>query len=302
MKEGVSWANYKKILPGFKKTLRTIGIWFLTRTWKEKLKMPTRLIKSAKRRLGKLNAKLEELSPDLTRKELDREEQFSDGLRSSLDHKVERKIVLEAGLGALGHMGIEEGIDNKIRECEKARMELARLELDAKAWKLLRDTLREAEQEGRVSLTRLIKRLGPYVKMVFPDAELHLNEDNLGVDKLDRKDANEPFDSLSIGTREQIAVLVRLAMADLLRERGKPVMLILDDPLVNSDDGRFDRMACALRRAAKHLQILILTCHETRYKSLGANTIRLMKREGGASIAKLLAMPTRKALISSQPA
>ena len=252
--------------------------------------------KKCQKELGKLNAKLEELIPDSTRKELDREEQFSDGLRSSLDHKVERKIVLEAGLAALGHMGIEEEINNKIRECEQARMELARLELDANAWKLLRNTLQKAKQDEKVPLTPLMERLAPYVEMVFPDAKLHLNKDSLEIDKLHRENASESFDSLSIGTREQIAVLVRLAMADLLREQGKPVMLILDDPLVNSDDGRFDRMACALRRAAKHLQILILTCHETRYKSLGANTIRLMKREGRASIAKLLAMPNAEGI------
>ena len=252
--------------------------------------------RKCQRKLVKLKANLEELSPDLTREELDTKKQSCERLQNLLTREETRRLDLKAELRGLGQMGLGEKIDSKRREWEDARMELARLKLDAKAWRLLRNTLQKAEQEERVSLKPLIERLDPYVKMVFPDAELHLNEDNLGVDKLDRKDANEPFDSLSIGTREQIAVLVRLAMADLLRERGKPVMLILDDPLVNSDDGRFDRMACALRRAAKHLQILILTCHETRYKSLGANTIRLMKREGGASIAELLAMPNAEGI------
>jgi len=53
-------------------------------------------------------------------------------------------------------------------------------------------------------------------------------------------------------------------------------MLILDDPLVNSDDERFRRMARVLRKAAgKPLQILILTCHEARYETLGAKIIPL---------------------------
>ena len=247
-------------------------------------------------KLDNLKAKLEGLRPDSTRDELDREEQYCERLQNSLNTKKARGHELKAELRGLGQKGLRMRIDSKRRECEEARMELTRLELDARAWRLLRNTLQKAEQEERVSLKPLVMRLDPYVKTVFPDAELHLNKDSLEVDKLRRENANEPFDSLSIGTREQIAVLVRLAMADLLREQGKPVMLILDDPLVNSDDGRFDRMACALRRAAKHLQILILTCHETRYKSLGANTIRLMKRQGGASIAKLLAMPNAEGI------
>ena len=71
-------------------------------------------------------------------------------------------------------------------------------------------------------------------------------------------------------------MLTRLALADLLREKGRPVVLILDDPLVNSDDERFWRMELALRKAAdSSLQIVILTCHEARYEALGAKIIRL---------------------------
>jgi len=42
----------------------------------------------------------------------------------------------------------------------------------------------------------------------------------------------ENFDSLSAGTQEQIAVLVRLAMGAMICDRGQPVPIILDDALV----------------------------------------------------------------------
>ena len=255
----------------------------------------SKVYRKHQKRLDKLKSELAELSPDSSREQLRREEQSCKSLQESLNGKEQREGELKAELRGLGTLGLGEQIDEKGRELENARRELERLELDAKAWKLLRDTLQEAEQDERVPLRPLMMRLAPYIDMVFSGGELRLEKSSLEIEKLHRG-SDEPFSSLSIGTREQIAVLVRLAMADLLREQGKPVMLILDDPLVNSDDGRFDRMACALRRAAKHLQILILTCHETRYKSLGANTIRLMKREGGASIAKLLAMPNAKGI------
>ena len=118
--------------------------------------------------------------------------------------------------------------------------------------------------------------------MLIPETQLRLNEDNLEIVSLRRDGVDEPFGSLSIGAREQVAVLTRLALADLLREKGRPVALILDDPLVNSDDERFRRMELALRKAAASLQIVILTCHESRYESLGAKIVRLADcRTGG---------------------
>ena len=244
-------------------------------------------------RLQKLNAKLEKLNPGSTRRKLAGKEQSRDGLHILLNRKETNRNNLEGELRGLGALGLGEKIDEKRRECKSARTELERLELDAKAWKLLRDTLLTAQEEGRVPIKPLMERLAPYVEMVFPGATLHLNESSLEISDLEREHTaqSEPFSSLSIGTREQIAVLVRLAMADLLREQGKPVMLILDDPLVNSDDGRFEGMARALRKAARNLQILILTCHKDRYKSLGAKTIQLMQPENSASIAEFLAMP-----------
>ena len=261
----------------------------------QKAQNADKVYRKRQKRLDKLKSELAELSPDLSKEQLRREKQSYGSLQGSLNREEQREGQLKAELRGLGTLGLEEKIDEKRVELENARMELERLELDANAWKLLRDTLREAEQDERVPLTPLMTRLAPYIDMVFPGGQLHLEEGSLEIEKLHRG-SDEPFPSLSIGTREQIAVLVRLAMADLLRGQEKPVMLILDDPLVNSDDGRFDGMARALRKAANNLQILILTCHEARYKSLGANTVRLMKPKEETGIAELLAMPNAESV------
>ena len=249
-------------------------------------------------KLKRLNAKLEGLNPSSTREKMNREKQSRIRLERSFNATEEKKRELEAELKGLGTKGLGEQINEKRRELEETRRVLKRRELDASAWKLLLHTLLQAQQEERAPLTPLMKCLAPYIEVVFPNAELHLEESSLEIDKLDRAQSvePEPFDSLSIGTREQIAVLVRLAMADMLLEQGKPVMLILDDPLVNSDDGRFEGMARALRKAAKRLQILILTCHEDRYQSIGAKTIRLMEPQNQESIVDLLAMPNAESI------
>ena len=78
------------------------------------------------------------------------------------------------------------------------------------------------------------------------------------------------FDSLSRGTQEQLAILVRLAFADLLAEQQQPVSVMLDDALAYSDTERLERMKFILNKAAQKFQVLVLTCRETDYLSLGA--------------------------------
>lgn len=227
--------------------------------------------------LQSLEERREAMSPDLVRGELGRAREARSGLKDQIDRDKGQARDLEIELRTLGRQGLGEQVEQQRRKREAARQELERRELDAKAWKLLRDTLQEAERKARETfLAPVRERLQPYLKLLFPSTDLLLDEDGLEIKSLRRGEAEEPFTSLSIGAREQIAVLARLALADLLREKGKPVALILDDALVNCDDDRFRRMGTALRRAAEHVQILILTCHEARYRMLGAKTVRLI--------------------------
>ncbi len=111
-------------------------------------------------------------------------------------------------------------------------------------------------------------------RQLIPDAAPSVNED-LILTGIERGGAAEAFSNLSIGTREQLAVLVRLAYADLLSEAGVPITVILDDALVNSDDERRERMKAILYQAAKRYQVLLLTCHGREYRDTGGTFIRL---------------------------
>ena len=216
------------------------------------------------------------MNPEALRIEQQRAEEALDRLRAKIeaDERAERDLAVE--LHTLGQRGLAEELGQKRGELDITRGELARVEADAKAWKLLLETLRAAEREAKETFLGPVReRLQPYLRMLFPETELRLSEDDLEIVSLRRDGVEEPFATLSIGAREQVAVLTRLALADLLREKGRPVALILDDPLVNSDDERFRRMELALRKAAASLQIVVLTCHEARYETLGAKTIRL---------------------------
>ncbi len=223
------------------------------------------------------------LAPDEVQLEHGRARDAYDRLKKEKNkaERDERDLTIE--LRTLGQRGLAEELERARGELDIACAELAREEAEAKAWKLLMDTLREAEREAKETFLGPVRdRLKPYLRMLFPDTELRLREDTLDIVSLVRGGVEEPFDDLSVGAREQVAVLTRLAFADLLREKDRPVALILDDPLVNSDDERFDRMQLALRKAAETLQIVVLTCHEARYETLGAKTVRLADcRTGG---------------------
>lgn len=223
-----------------------------------------------------LISKLEAQSPDSVRSEQERAQKAFDRLKKTIEADNRESLILTTELRTLGQKGLAEELERKDGELASSSRELQRIELDAKAWKLLLTSLQEAESEAKAKfLTPVKDRLEPYLRLLFPDASLQLDGDDLEIVGIHRNGIQEPFLSLSIGMREQIAVLTRLALADLLREKGKPVALVLDDPLVNSDPKRFKRMRHALHRAAENVQIIILTCHEDRYKTLDASMIHL---------------------------
>ena len=72
-----------------------------------------------------------------------------------------------------------------------------------------------------------------------------------------------PVELLSRGTREQLFLGLRLALAAYYARRGAPLPLVLDDVLVNFDSERAKAAASVLRDfAAEGHQLLVFTCHE----------------------------------------
>lgn len=72
-----------------------------------------------------------------------------------------------------------------------------------------------------------------------------------------------PVEVLSSGTREQLFLSLRLALASAYARRGASLPLVLDDVLVNFDTGRARATARVLRDfAAGGYQLLVFTCHE----------------------------------------
>lgn len=79
------------------------------------------------------------------------------------------------------------------------------------------------------------------------------------------------FDDLSVGAKEQLGILTRLAAAQIVAKQGG-VPLIIDDALGFSDPSRLDTMGAAISAAGKSCQIVILTCTPGRFSNVGSAT------------------------------
>jgi uncharacterized protein YhaN len=120
------------------------------------------------------------------------------------------------------------------------------------------DYERDRQPETLLEASGYLSRLtcGRYRRVWTP-----LGEDSLRVD--DAEGNPLMVESLSRGTREQLFLALRLALAASYARRGAPLPLVLDDVLVNFDADRARAAAELLRDFAEagH-QLLVFTCHE----------------------------------------
>ena len=193
--------------------------------------------------------------------------------RSNLKEKV---VGLQSHIEAFEGAGLDEAIHQKAREVELADDQRQRYEREVSVLSLLLSTLRSAETEAKERyLSPVLKRVRPYLQSLFPGAEITIDEDLHIVGVIRENGYEEPFKHLSMGTQEQIAVLVRLAFAEMLVEQGHPATVVLDDALIFSDDRRMSRMFDILNVVGQQVQIIVLTCREQLFEGIGGRQLTL---------------------------
>jgi hypothetical protein len=182
---------------------------------------------------------------------------------------------LEARVESEGGKGLAEHAEAARDEAIAAQAALVRIEEEGETLRLLRTTLAEAQAETARTITGPVAtRAARYVGRILHGAEPAFGED-LGLASIRRGGLEEACEHLSRGTQEQLAVLTRLAFADMLLEEGRPVSLILDDPLVYADDIRLDAMIDLIAEASERMQVILLTCRERAFRHVEGNRIRL---------------------------
>jgi hypothetical protein len=221
-------------------------------------------------------------SPSLTELELaaDRTAQASSNHHADVRQRSDACIRLESLLAGAGLDGLDEQRASLVDLLELDIRQKAREQARIDALTLLRDRLETAIQSEQARLTApLNAAIAPYLGLVFPDATITFNED-FAPDQLVRPGSGrtaqaEDHTLLSMGTREQISLLARFALADVLDGMGQAWPVILDDALGFADDERLQAMFNALTLAARNRQVLVMTCHESAFASLGGNRVKI---------------------------
>lgn len=215
-------------------------------------------------------ARITNARPDILEQDIQRYRSSAAQLEHSFSQRREELIALQARLQGEGADGLEEQRASLATELESEHRRYHQLDRRARALMLLHDLLSEKRQQ----LTRrlqapLQKHLDHYLQLLFPQATLEVDE-NLMPGRLSRhgQEAGE-FEALSFGAREQMGLISRLAYADLLREAGRPTLIILDDALVHSDQPRLGQMKRILFDAAQRHQVLLFSCHPDKWRDMG---------------------------------
>ncbi|MBB3637558.1 AAA family ATPase [Variovorax atrisoli] len=224
-------------------------------------------------RLAELAQRLQTVNLPVLAQDVERLERSARQAEAAHSQRANEITRLEVELETKGALGQEEAASEKQRELEHATRRCAELERRARALDHLLKLLREKRSAlARRLRAPLQKHLDHYLQILFPGAQIEVGDD-LSPGRITRQGLrgaqSGEFEELSVGAREQMGVVARLAYADLLREANKPTLLILDDALVHTDEERLRQMKRVLYDAAQRHQILVFSCHPEAWRDLG---------------------------------
>jgi len=172
-----------------------------------------------------------------------------------------------------GGEGLFEAEQNARTLLERAKHDRQALFARAAAAKLLHDTMAEEKAAARrayeAPLREKIAQLG---RLVYHESFAVELDKDLAIRQRTLRGQTIPFESLSVGAREQLGLITRLAAALLVdEEQGVPV--VLDDTLGSTDPERLEGLGAMLSVAGQRAQIIVLTCTPDRFRHIGDATI-----------------------------
>lgn len=227
--------------------------------------------------LTQAEADYQNLGGDAAADDASRLERAAEGMQRRTTDARSLVDKLQGSLSTLMTAGSYERVADAESELEEAKTALARLLKRAGAARRLHQVLVAERKKVAEQMTApVIARIRPYLAEIFPGSKLIAGED-LDFQGLQTNNIQEDFTYLSGGAQEQLALMTRIGIAEVM-SNGERLPMILDDSLVNSDADRIRLVHRALDRASRNLQVILFSCHEPLYDALGADySIRLEK-------------------------
>lgn len=225
----------------------------------------TTAIEAAQAKLQEERAVLAEMSAV----DVDTAEHLAKGARTHVDSL---KAAVNAAVGDMRefrglidmHSGAAEDAEKAAAELEVARERHAAIERRANAARYLRTLmLRHRDAARQRYAAPFVTALNSLARTVFGgDVDFELSEE-LKVEARSRDGETVSFDALSGGAKEQLSILTRFAIAQLVSD--EPVPVLIDDALGSTDSQRLQLMAALFSKAGKSTQVIVLTCMPQRY-------------------------------------
>jgi DNA repair exonuclease SbcCD ATPase subunit len=174
---------------------------------------------------------------------------------------------LDEARGALKHEGegtLQSELDLARGALVEAQTRFDQVERRARAAELLYRTLERHRKEARAAYRPLLaEQIDALGRRVFgEDFGVEL-DDRLAIGGRRLDGVSLEFGKLSVGAREQLAVIYRAACAAVAAEDGVP--FFLDDALGWSDEERLGELGGLLAELAREVQVVVLTCQPGRF-------------------------------------
>jgi uncharacterized protein YhaN len=220
---------------------------------------------AAARKVAEIESKLAETpapDPPVTEEDV--------GLAESAVRTAERDVADKQGEIQKAQGGLEQVGGAVVRE-QKQEIDRAlqialerehEVEVEYDAWKLLEETLREVENTDGAHLGKALSGpVGARFRQLTGDRYGGLQiGPHLETEGLEAAGQIRPFDALSVGTKDQLATLFRLCLAEHLQSA-----VVLDDHLSQSDPDRIQWFRDLLRSTGQTIQVVLLTCRPQDY-------------------------------------
>ena len=199
---------------------------------------------------------------NVTQDEVDAERNREKGARSEYEANEAEIQRARGRLEQVGGAVARERLRDAIEAFEMAERQEKEIEADYEAWKLLLEQMKAADA---AQASNLGQALAPTVAGLFQTLTQQRYQSvqlgaQLNTEGVVVHGAPRPATLLSVGTKEQLSTLYRLALAEYLQ-----TTVVFDDQLVQSDGNRMDWFRGLLGEKARTFQIIVLTCRPSDY-------------------------------------
>ena len=239
-------------------------------------------------RMEQVQSEINALEPDALEMRFERlaasRKRLIEKLDGTRDEVLKLQTLLESEMG--GEVDPRAALEQAAATLKSREQHCEALRLQGEAFCRLRDLF---EEEQRSMASRLVQpfqeRIARYLSWIFgagADICVELGSNEFGGISLLRNEgypSRFAFGSLSGGTREQVAVAFRLAMAEVLAmDHDGCLPIVLDDAFAYSDSERVKALQDMLFMASKQgLQIVLLTCTPRDYTGMVGAEIPLRR-------------------------